>query len=154
MDQASSKALAVEVSKAIDYYPNFGRDADATKAIFKAFEEDLVGYPPEQIAGAFKEWRKNNREMPLSADILDILKWEPYKKSNMPEHRVLGPEEKREKPTKEEIAAVAEIVAKLSMRTDPLKPKEYPSPDYKHWDMLSDEQKERYKIRTPTTVYG
>jgi hypothetical protein len=48
------------------------------RATFKAFEEDLAGYSPEEIAGAFREWRQSNNQAPLSADILKILNWQPY----------------------------------------------------------------------------
>lgn len=155
MDRETSKTLAVVVSQAIDYYPEFGKDPDAAKVYYKIMEEDLAGYSADRISSAFKEWRRENTSKPLSADILKILNWDPSPRTAYaPEFFVSEYEKNWKPPTQEERAQVAEIVAKLSMKTDPLRPKDYGSPDYKHWNMMSDDQKQQCKIKTPTTIYG
>lgn len=144
MDRESSKALAVEISKAVDYYPNYGRDADATKAIYRAFEEDLAGYPADRIARAFRDWRLENTVMPLSCDILEILKYEPMPRSKAPEHRVLLSHENYKRPTKEEIETVRGIVQNITDQHNAMKPKrEHSEPNYTHWDSLHPEAKEQ-----------
>ncbi len=155
MDRETSKALAVEVSKAVDYYPNFGRDAEATKAIYRAFEEDLAAYPAERIAAAFREWRHENTTMPLSADILKILKWEPLPISSRPENMVLNNDPKSdwmEMTPKQKEALEALLAKTYATEERPKIIEDICKNDYSHWNRLSEAQKNTCLAEIPKSL--
>lgn len=147
----------MEISKALDYYPAYGKDTDAAKAIFKAFQEDLVGFPPEKIAGAFIEWRRENTEMPLSANILKILNWDPLPKSaesKVFDRKAAATQQKIERYqmlTPEQQKAHDELMAQIRAAANP-EAKQSKGPgklDYSHWDSMPPEAKELAKIKSP-----
>jgi hypothetical protein len=114
LDETGKKILAVHVSQAFDIYNVYGKDPEAIKSTYDAFEEDLAEFSAEGIDKAFKEYRKTNKNMPTPADIRSLLVYKsPCAKSNRPEYKILTDADNRKPATPEEIETVRKTLSAL-----------------------------------------
>lgn len=148
LDETAKQVVAIHVSQAFDIFNTYGKDAEALKSTYRAFEEDLAGYPAERIDRAFKEFRKENTNMPTPADILKILNPYPAPKYERPEYRILnGPDSDWKDPTEEEKEKVRKFMEELEEKHKPRKKR-----DCRPLDVILSENKAAGPKPTPLPV--
>lgn len=87
MDRETAKTLADLVTQSYDIFNTYGKDPEALRSIYKAFETELAGINSESLQRVFKEWLRTKSRMPTPADILGLLGFETNQPKG-PEHHV------------------------------------------------------------------